>query len=215
MTRERWLSPLDRALLEAIATEGTVVGACRALRIGRDRGVYRLRRLTELAGRPLVRADRGGAGRGRTRLTTFGERLRRSPTGPIDPGPPGTGRLRGRYSGRGGPHLRLPGGLDLAVGFEAAEDAPVEVALDPEAVLLARERFPSSARNVLEGTVERVEARDRWTRTVRVLVGRLRFSAALTPRAIAELGLGPGARTYLYIKATALRPVAELAPVRP
>jgi molybdopterin-binding protein len=37
---------------------------------------------------------------------------------------------------------------------------------------------------------------------------RHRLRAAVTPGSVRELGLAPGRRVYLYVKATALRPVA-------
>jgi molybdopterin-binding protein/molybdate transport repressor ModE-like protein len=216
MSREEWLTPLDHDLLESIARSGSVAGACRALGIGRDRGVYHLERLTELAGGPVVRARRGGAGRGATRLTELGERLRRTPTGSLGRRAPPPGVLRGTFRSVDGPALELAGGLRLKVGFTAPEGSTVAVVVDPESVLLAPGRFPSSARNVLRGRVERVEALDPPTVRVTLRVGGVRLPASVTPGSVAELGLRRGRSVYLYLKATALRPLARpLSPGRP
>ncbi|HEV2316488.1 MAG TPA: TOBE domain-containing protein [Thermoplasmata archaeon] len=206
MTRERWLTPLDRQLLDELARAGSLVDACEALGIGRDRGVYRLRRLREITGHSVVEARRGGASGGTSRLTPTGERLRRMPTGPIGQGGRAEPGFRGTFSSRGGPHVRIAGGVTLAVGFDARDGESVRLILDPESVLVARERFATSARNVLLGRVAEIRPRDARSRLVVVCVGPLRIQAAVTPRSIEELGLRPRARVYLYVKATALRP---------
>jgi molybdopterin-binding protein len=101
--------------------------------------------------------------------------------------------------------VRIAGGVTLAVGFEARERESVRLLLDPESVLIARERFATSARNVLLGRIEAIHPRDAQSRLVAVRVGRARLQAAVTPCAIEELRLRPRARVYLYVKATALR----------
>jgi molybdate transport system regulatory protein len=213
LTRERWLTPTDRDLLEELGRSSNLVRACRALGIGRDEGMYRLSRLARIAGRPIVITRRGGARGGATQLSRFGEALRRTPAGAFPRRGRPTGRLSGRFHSEGGPRLRLAGGLELAVGFRAPEGARVEVALDPEAVLLARGRFLSSARNVLAGEVTRIRPRGDLSRLVEVRVGRTVFASAVTPAAVSALGLRPGVPVYLYLKATALRPTT--VPVSP
>ena len=79
------------------------------------------------------------------------------------------------------------------------------VGIEPEAVVVARERFPSSARNVLRGRIESVHGPDGMRALLRVRVGRgLRLDVAVTPGSLAELGLTPGTSVFLYLKATAV-----------
>jgi molybdate transport system regulatory protein len=66
------LGPGKVALLEAIANEGTIAGAARALRMSYMRAWTLVRTMNRSFRRPLVETARGGAGRGTTRLTRAG-----------------------------------------------------------------------------------------------------------------------------------------------
>lgn len=66
------LGPGKVALLEAIASEGTIAGAARALRMSYMRAWTLVRTMNRSFRRPLVETARGGAGRGTTRLTPTG-----------------------------------------------------------------------------------------------------------------------------------------------
>jgi molybdopterin-binding protein len=105
-------------------------------------------------------------------------------------------------------------GLRLRVAFPARDGEEVALLLDPDAIVVARRRFPSSARNVLRGVVERVRRRRgdlEVTLVVRCPGGRLRVT--LTEEPVRQLRLRPGTRVWLYVKATALRRVG--GPRRP
>ncbi len=211
--RETLLTPLDVALLEALALDPNLVRACRRLGIPRDRGVYRLLRLRRAAGGAVAETRRGGAEAGRTRLTPLGTRLLGLGRGALDLGRSRgeRGRLpavivRGRYRGRPAPGVRL-GRATLWVGFRAREGEPVSCAIDPEAVLVALARFPTSARNVLSGVVTAVRAHRSGPVALEVRAAGRLLVASVTPGAVRSLRLAAGRRVVLYVKATAIRRV--------
>lgn len=210
MSAEPWLAPVDVRLLRELAREPNVVRASRALGIGRDRAVYRLHRLATLYGGPVAVGRRGGPTPGATRLTPLGRRL----LGRAEGLRPGSHRWTGSYFARPLPRVELGPRAVLEVTFRAREGDRVTVEIDPEAFVIARHRVVLSARNVLAATVRRVHLRPDGTaileadwqgRTVRV---------AITLGSIRRLGLVPGARAYLYVKATAIRRVRSRGPLR-
>jgi molybdopterin-binding protein len=101
--------------------------------------------------------------------------------------------------------VRADDGTEIVVGFRARSGERVTVAVDPEMVLVARRRFATSARNVLVGHVERIEAADALRHRLVVRVGRLLVGAGITPASVRTLGIRPGSRVVLYLKATAVR----------
>lgn len=214
--RTTYVGDDEAALLGAVAREGTLVGAARAAGMSRDRAVYRLRRLARALGGPLVVADRGGRGHGVSRLTPLGLSTLRGGHNALGLGGrrrsrdrSGANVLVGRYGSAPVPHVALGrGGPTLRVAFSAGEGERVGVALDPEAIVLARRPFPSSARNVLEAFVlGRPLASGPGEATVLLRCAGRRLRVRVTPETVAELGLEPRARTYLLVKATALRPI--------
>jgi molybdopterin-binding protein/molybdate transport repressor ModE-like protein len=214
-TRTLYPTPDDVRLLEAVAREGSLAAAARAIGIHRDRGVYRMERLGRIAGGPVLAADKGGAARGSSRLTRRGWALlhRSATAGPAAadaagrPSPVGPTILSGRFTRRPYPAVRLPGGISLAVGFRAADGQSVRVAVDPESVLLARRAFATSARNVLHGRVGRRRVVPGGLVRIDLHVGPVRLASLVTRRAVRSLRLAPGSPVVLFIKATALRPV--------
>lgn len=217
------ISSGDTALLEAIARRGSVVAAARELRTSRDRATYRLGRLAASLGGPLVVARRGGRAHGTSRLTPLGTAVARRGFDGLElvGARPRLPRARanvlvGTY--RAGPPPRVllaGGGPALRVAFTYDDGARAELLLDQEAVLLAPRRFPSSARNVLAATVDRLEpTRGRSARGVHLRLGRTSLRALVTDETIAELGLAPGSRTFVYVKATSLRPVVRAPSAR-
>jgi molybdate transport repressor ModE-like protein/molybdopterin-binding protein len=211
--RASLVSDTDVALLRSLARERSVVAASRSVGISRDRATYRIARLERAFGGPVVTGVRGGRSHGSSNLTELGDRIVRQgfdsvelmesrPLAPLSR----SNLLRGVYRGGAEPAVELPGGPRLRVAFGAEEGADVGVLLDPESILVARERFPSSARNVLAGRVEEVERRGGAT-TLVVRSGRARFRVAVTEEPIRQLHLAPGVRVWLYVKATALRRV--------
>lgn len=222
--RPRIVTDTDVALLRALARERSVVAASRRVGISRDQATYRLGRMNRAFGGPVVVAERGGRGHGATRLTTLGDRVVRQGFDsvemldghPVAP-PSQPNLLRGAYHRAPDPAVGLGGGVRLRVAFDADEGEPVSVLVDPESILLARRRFPSSARNVLAGVVERIRpGSDPLRRTVVVRVGPVRLRVAVTREPVRQLGLQPGARVWLFLKATAVRRVgrAPAGPIR-
>lgn len=205
------VTPTDRALLRALATEPTVVAACRRIGVTRDVGVYRLRRLARTAGGPVVRSDRGGRFGGGSHLTARGRALLRSAVdavavrGPPWPPPEAITALKGSYRSRPEPTVVLAGGFELVVTFRAREGESIRVGIDPDSVLVATRPFASSARNRLRGRVAAIRPSGPRVRTVSIAVGPHRFRASLTERSVRTLGLRVGAPVVLLIKATALR----------
>lgn len=207
-----YVLPEDLALLDALERVGSLAAAARSTGMGRDRAVYRLERLDRIAGGRVVAASRGGAQRGTSRLTPRGVALRRRARGergpralPREPTVASATRIEGRFHRTPFPHVRLRGGIRLAVAFRAPAGRPVRVVIPPESVLLARQRFPTSARNVLRGTVARITPARGGLARVEVAVGRARLMSLVTQRAIRALALSPRSRVVVYVKATAVR----------
>ncbi|HTS33718.1 MAG TPA: TOBE domain-containing protein [Thermoplasmata archaeon] len=205
----------DLELLRSLAQQRSVVEASRRLGMSRDRAVYRLARLARAFGGPVVRGTRGGAGHGGTLLTPLGDRVARGgfdsveliDARPLTPTTPAN-LLRGVYRRFPNPEVRVGRSLRLRVAFPAEDGETVSMLLDPETVVVARRRFPSSARNVLRGTVESLH-RTKGTPAV-TLVARCsgtRLRVALTDEPVRQLGLRRGVPLLLYVKATALRRV--------
>jgi molybdate transport system regulatory protein len=220
MTRHtNHVTSTDVALLRSLAQERSVAGASRRLGISRDRAVYRIARLEEAFGGPVVRGVRGGAGHGGTTLTTLGDRIAHGGFDSVElldarPVTPLVvpNLLRGVYRRSPHPEVRVGRSLHLRVAFPAEDGEKVSMALDPETVIVARGRFASSARNVIPGTIVAVKPgheRLDLTLVVRTPSGRLRV--VLTEEPVRQLRLHLGARVYLYVKATALRRVSESA----
>lgn len=81
----------------------------------------------------------------------------------------------------------------------------VFVSVRPEDIILSKERFKSSAKNVLQGEIVNIIDRGP-TMKVKVKVGSdLDFFALLTQRSINELNLQVGVKVFLTFKATAVR----------
>lgn len=225
MSRADLVTSTDIALLHALERRPSVVAASRRLGISRDRAVYRLARLSRAFGGPVVASVRGGARHGGTVLTALGDRIARGgftslelldarPTTPLS----APNLLQGVYRRSDDPEVRVGRSLGLHVAFDAPEGSPVSVLLDPEAVVVARGRFPSSARNVLPAVVLGTE-RERGALEVTLVVrcGGRRLRVAVTDETVRQLRLRRGASVWLYAKATALRRVVDGAasPGRP
>jgi molybdate transport system ATP-binding protein len=95
--------------------------------------------------------------------------------------------------------------LDTGAELTTADPLPTSdlaIAVRPQAVALHRQRPDGSPRNAWEATVSGLEGdRDR----VRVsLGGPVPLTAEVTPAAVADLGLRPGARTWASVKAVDL-----------
>ncbi|MGP8078190.1 MAG: TOBE domain-containing protein [Thermoplasmata archaeon] len=213
--RPHVISSLDVALLERIGRTTTVVAAARDLGISRDRANYHLRRLARAFGGPVVAAERGGTGHGGTLLTPLGDRIahggfdilellaRRRVAAPVN-------LLAGTYRAGPPPRVELYGSLALRVAFAGVDGERLRLLLEPEAIVVARERFPSSARNVVAATVESVRpGAVPFGRLVVARAGPIRLTVAVTAEPVRTLGLAPGRRVFLYVKATALRRIGR------
>jgi molybdate transport system regulatory protein len=206
----------DVALLRSIGRVHSVVAASRAVGISRDRAVYRLDRLEHAFGGPVVESVRGGRSHGGTVLTSLGDRILRGGFEAVEMidtrsvvDSPRPNLVRGVYHAGVRPEVETAAGLRLRVVFAAEDGERVGVALDPEAIILARRRFPSSARNVLPGVVDGIgRVAGGLDRQLRVRVGSAVLRVAVTEETVAQLGLRRGARVVLYVKATSLRRVA-------
>lgn len=202
------VTPLDIELLAALQGAGSIVAACSRIAITRDLGMYRLRRLSRAARSPVVVSLRGGSDRGGSTLTEVGRRILRRGVGPLrtqetTEGAPPVNVLRGNWGSAPQPHVDLGGGVSLIVTFAAREGESVRVAIEQEAIVVARSRFLSSARNVIPGTIETVRRLDAMRALLHVRVARdVWLDATVTPRSLRVLGLAKGARVFLYLKAT-------------
>ncbi|HXY46519.1 MAG TPA: TOBE domain-containing protein [Thermoplasmata archaeon] len=220
MHRTSLVTNSDVALLRSLARERSLVRASREVGMTRDRAVYRISRLARAFGGPVVRSVRGGAGHGGTVLTALGDRIVRGgfesvelldarPVAPLDR----PNLLHGIYRRGPVPTVQIGREFSVRVAFDAEDGTPVSVLLDPEAVVVARRRFPSSARNVLSGTVEGIRReRGPLSETLVVRCSATRLRVAITEEPVRQLGLRPGVAVWLYVKATALRRVGAGAP---
>jgi molybdate transport system ATP-binding protein len=97
--------------------------------------------------------------------------------------------------------VRLSGGQELVVA-DGLPGALVAVAVRPQAIALHRQQPEGSPRNAWPATVDDLQAhRDR----VRVTLGGVvPVTAEVTPAAVAELGLHPGAEVWASVKAVDL-----------
>ena len=205
--------PVDVQLLSALEATHSVVDACAQVGITRDRGMYRLRRLERASGSPVVVSRRGGPERGTTRLTEAGRRILIRGAGPLSAaGGPSMGReppanfFEGIWHARPQAHVDLGDGTVLFVTFAAKDGERVRVGIEAESIVVARHRFPSSARNVLRGRVESARNLDPLRVLLAVHVGTyVALHVTVTPRSAEQLHLAPGARVYLYLKATTVR----------
>jgi len=219
MARPEVVTSSDVALLRALGQERSVVSASRRIGISRDRAVYRLARLSRAFGGPVVRSVRGGSGHGGTVLTALGDRIVRGgfdsvelldghPVTPMDR----PNLLHGVFHLGPPPEVEVGRRLRLRVAFVAEDGTSVRVLLDPESIVVARRRFPSSARNVIRGMVESVrDGPGELDRTLVVRCSGSRIRVALTDEPVRQLGLRPGVAVWLYVKATALRRVGAAA----
>jgi molybdate transport system ATP-binding protein len=107
----------------------------------------------------------------------------------------GVNLLRGHGDGDG---VALDGGGRLA----APDVAPGNVfaVIHPRAVTVHRQRPDGSPRNVWSGRV--VEVDDEGTRVRLLIEGTPPIVAEITPAALADLALGPGAEVWVSVKAT-------------
>jgi molybdate transport system ATP-binding protein len=107
----------------------------------------------------------------------------------------GVNLLRGHAHGD---HVVLPDGPTLAAAGAGAGD--VFAVIHPHAVAIYRNRPDGTPRNVWEGTVDSI---DSYGERVRVRVkGAVPLVAEVTPGAVRELGLSPGAVVWVVVKAT-------------
>ncbi|MFQ5656075.1 MAG: ATP-binding cassette domain-containing protein [Candidatus Methylomirabilales bacterium] len=80
------------------------------------------------------------------------------------------------------------------------------VSIGPDEILLSRQPFESSARNVFQGRLIRIEERAEGILDVVVEAGES-FIVRLTQQSFEELGLTIGARVHLTFKSTAVNPL--------
>ncbi len=205
--RDVVVTPLDIELLAALESAGSIVEACSRIAITRDTGMYRLRRLARATHEPIVASVRGGSDRGGSALTDAGQRILRHGVGPLRTleSRMGVNVLRGTWSSAPQPHVTLSGGVSLAVTVPAREGEPGRRAIEPEAIVVARSRFVSSARNVIPGSIDAVRRLDAMRVVLHVRVApEVWLDAAVTPRSVRLLHLAKGARVFLILKATAV-----------
>lgn len=106
-------------------------------------------------------------------------------------------------------HLRLPGGSTLTmVNRSREEGTTLRIGIRAADIVLCKGAPQSvfSTQNILEGEVTTVKQAG-CSSMVRVRVNDDDFVAQVTDRAVETLGLAPGARVHLLIKAHSVHPV--------
>lgn len=100
-----------------------------------------------------------------------------------------------------------PAGTLRLAGKLGADGTPLRLHVRATDVTLATEQpHKLSALNVLEGTVDTINATDGMSVTVTLLCGQARLQARITRYSAKVLDLAPGKRVYAIIKAMAVRP---------
>jgi molybdate transport system ATP-binding protein len=107
----------------------------------------------------------------------------------------GVNLLRG--TGRAG-HLVLDGGATLVVPDATTGD--VLAVVHPRSVSLFRDRPAGTPRNVWPGTITSVD--DEGDRVRVDVAGSIPIVAEVTPAAVDDLALAPGAEVWVSVKAT-------------
>ena len=97
-----------------------------------------------------------------------------------------------------GERIRLHGQGELVAAGHARGE--VFAVVHPRAVALHRQEPEGTPRNVLTGTVEHLDVEGDRVRVI--LAGAVPVTAEVTPAAVTELGLTPGAAVWASIKAT-------------
>jgi molybdopterin-binding protein len=92
----------------------------------------------------------------------------------------------------------------LSIAVFSDKTGPAIVGIAPTDILVSRERLPSSARNVLPGRIVRLSRQRSGAIQVTADVG-VELVALVSPEAVSELGLAPGADTVFTFKASAVR----------
>lgn len=110
--------------------------------------------------------------------------------------------LRGAVRADGSDAVLDAGSLQVVLPWPVPGMARATVAVDPESILLSRERFESSARNTFGGVVVRIEGSEAGL-LVHVDCG-VELVARITARAFAQLGLAIGDRVFVTFKSTAV-----------
>ncbi|MFQ5804813.1 MAG: ATP-binding cassette domain-containing protein, partial [Candidatus Methylomirabilales bacterium] len=80
------------------------------------------------------------------------------------------------------------------------------ISIGPDEILLSRQPLQSSARNVFQGRLIRIEERGEGVLDVAVEAGEP-FTVRLTQQSFLDLGLSIGAQVYLTFKSTAVTPL--------
>jgi molybdopterin-binding protein len=105
--------------------------------------------------------------------------------------------------------VRTPEDVHLIIGetkihvVSALGEGPVAAVLRPEDILLSRQPFHSSARNILSGRVDAVDDLGMVV-LVRVRCSDFSLRAAITRSSLQELGIRPGETVVLTFKASAV-----------
>lgn len=178
-------------LLEAVAREGGISAAARALGISYKHAWDGIAALNNIAGRPLVEARKGGAKGGGAALTPAGTRFITA-----------FRRLEAETAER----LR-------AIEAELGEEGVT-------ARRLLGGVLRTSARNVLAGTVSALDHGAVACTVTLALSGGAALRAVITRESVAELGLFPGRPAIALVKAPFVRlaaagPAAELTTAPP
>jgi len=92
----------------------------------------------------------------------------------------------------------------LTIALLSERSGPAIIGIAPSDILVSRERLPSSARNALPGRIVRLTQQRSGAIQVTADVG-VELVAVVSPEAVGELGLAPGAETVFTFKASAVR----------
>ncbi|QEF94437.1 TOBE domain-containing protein [Methanothermobacter sp. KEPCO-1] len=196
-------------LLRLIQSRGSISRAAEEAGIPYRSALAYIKNLEELLGEEVVETRRGGkGGGGGSRLTETGIRvvleylkLKRALERQIS-----SNEIRGTVEEISGDGSRIRVGNSLmeapmVEGLSPGDE--VILLVDPEDIVLMGERYDTSMRNIIPGTVTGLEL-DGDTVTVRINAGDIKLKTRITRESQRKMKLNPGSDVYAGFKAVAV-----------
>ncbi|MGA1796465.1 MAG: ABC transporter ATP-binding protein [bacterium] len=99
----------------------------------------------------------------------------------------------------------ISGDMQVWISDDLPHEEYSHITIDPEDIIVSREPFSSSARNLFEGVITAIA--DHRGRVMLEVRSREVFRVFITPVSLQEMGLTVGSHVYLTFKATSVRPL--------
>jgi len=99
----------------------------------------------------------------------------------------------------------IAGDMQVWISDDTGHAGYSHITIDPEDIIVSREPFSSSARNLFEGVITAII--DHGGKVLLEVRSREVFRVFITPVSLHEMGLTVGSHVYLTFKATSVRPL--------